>query len=61
MNAKELLSRMREWDEGIKADSATIDGILWSLAMDEGLREVFLARVEEVRRDYAKEQEGMYS
>ena len=61
MNAKELLSRMREWDEGIEADAGTIDGILWALAMDEGLREAFLARVEEVRRDYAKEQEGMYS
>jgi hypothetical protein len=61
VNAKALLSRMREWDEGIEADAATIDGILWALAVDDDLRAAFLAQVEEVRRDYAKEREGMYS
>ena len=45
MNTAELLKRIKSWDEAVEMDEASLEALIWAMAMDSDLRDAFLAQI----------------
>jgi hypothetical protein len=54
-----ITDRLLEWDEGI--DGASVDSILWALAVDPELRKTWAAEVAILAQKLRQEQLEIYS
>lgn len=56
---KNITDRLLEWDEGI--DGASVDSILWALAVDPELRKTWAAKVAILAQELRQEQLEIYN
>jgi len=55
---KNITDRLLAWDEGI--DGASVDSILWALAVDPELRQTWAAKVATLTQELRQEQLEIY-